>query len=162
MTRAWSERQCIAAHLKVTFGRVRGGEIHSHTYYLGSFSTSKEPELTLAGEKINPMHGSNHWSFERLLSVGVFGLIGAAAACPHKMIDFAMGVVIPLHCHIGFGSIVTDYLPKRKFPVIGRFSQGLLYAATGLSIYGFYRYNTEDVGITEGVKQLWHAKKEEK
>ncbi len=115
----------------------------------------------MAGEKISPLHGSQHWSFERLISIGVFGLIGAAVACPHKMIDFALGFVVPLHCHIGFGSILTDYLHPRKFPVVGRFSKGLLYAATGLSMYGLYRYNTEDVGITEGVKKLWHAQRKE-
>lgn len=115
--------------------------------------------MSLSGEQISPMHGSKHWSFERLISVSVFGLIGAAAACPHKMIDFALGFVLPLHCHFGFESILMDYLHPRKFPVIGRFSKGALFAATGLSMYGLYRYNTEDVGITEGVKQLWHAKK---
>ncbi len=38
----------------------------------------------------------------------------------------------------------------------------LLYAATGLNMYGLYRYNTEDVGITEGVKKLWHAQRKSK
>lgn len=112
----------------------------------------------MAGEKISPMHGSQHWAFERLVSIGTLGLIGAAAVFPHKMIDFALGFVVPLHCHIGFGSILIDYLHPRKFPIIGRFSKGILYAATGLSMYGLYRYNTEDVGIIEGVKKLWHAK----
>jgi succinate dehydrogenase (ubiquinone) membrane anchor subunit len=115
--------------------------------------------LSLSGEPINAMHGSNHWSFERAVSVATFGLIGAAAAYPHPMVNFALGAVIPLHLYIGFGAIITDYLPHRKFPVIYRFSRGVLYACTALTFYGLYRFNTEDVGIIEGVKALWTAKK---
>lgn len=114
--------------------------------------------LTLAGEPVNAMHGSNHWNFERAISVASLGLIGAAAVYPHAMIDFGLGIIIPVHCHIGFGAIITDYLPKRKFPVIYRFSRGILYASTALTIYGLYKYNTEDVGIIEGVKTIWNSK----
>ena len=105
------------------------------------------------------MHGSNHWSFERLVSVASLGLVGTAAVYPHPMVDFALGFVIPIHCHIGFGAIITDYLPARKFPVIYRFSRGILYASTALTLYGLYKYNTEDVGIIEGVKKVWATKK---
>jgi succinate dehydrogenase (ubiquinone) membrane anchor subunit len=119
----------------------------------------ENPNLTLAGETPNPMHGSNHWNFERAVSVASLGLIGAAAVYPHAMIDFGLGFIIPLHCHIGFGAIITDYLPQRKFPVIYRFSRGLLYASTALTIYGLYKYNTEDVGIIEGTKNIWNSKK---
>ena len=115
--------------------------------------------LSLSGEKINPMHGSNHWSFERAISVATFGLISVAAIHPHSMVDFGLGIIVPLHCHIGFGAIITDYLPKRKFPVVYRFARGALYASTAITIYGLYKYNTEDVGITEGIKTIWAAKK---
>lgn len=129
-------------------------------YSTGKTSTSESSEgVTLAGEPVNPMHGSNHWSFERAVSVATLGLVGAAAVYPHTMVDFALGFIVPLHCHIGFGAIITDYLPNRKFPVIYKFARGVLYATTALTVYGLYKYNTEDVGITEGVKAVWKAKK---
>ncbi len=78
---------------------------------------------------------------------------------PDKMIDFALGVVVPLHCHNGFSSIVTDYLPKRKFPLINPVAYGLLYAGTALTMYGLYKFNTKDVGITEALSQVWQCKK---
>ena len=105
------------------------------------------------------MHGSTHWSFERLVSVASLGVIGGAAVYPHPLVNFALGFVIPLHCHIGFGAIITDYLPKRKFPIVYAFSRGILYASTALTMYGLYKYNTEDVGIIEGVKKIWATKK---
>jgi succinate dehydrogenase (ubiquinone) membrane anchor subunit len=108
----------------------------------------------------DPLHGSYHWVYERALSVASLGLIAGAFVVPGKgFIDFALGIVIPLHSHIGFGSVITDYLPARKFPRIYLFARGLLGAATAGAIYGLYLYNTNDMGITEGVRSLWKANK---
>ena len=124
-----------------------------------SIATPPNEHLSLSGEAINPMHGSNHWSFERLISIASLGTVGAAFVYPHAMVDFLLGFIVPVHCHIGFGAIITDYLPARKFPVIYRLSRGILYASTALTMYGLYKYNTEDVGIIEGIKAIWASKK---
>lgn len=75
------------------------------------------------------------------------------------MMDLALGVVLPLHCHLGFAGIILDYLPKRKFGIVYPLSMGLLYVGTGLTLYGLYHFNTKDVGITEGFSRIWNAKK---
>ena len=85
------------------------------------------------------------------------GLVGAAFLPPHRAGDLMLGVVIPLHCHLGFGAIITDYVPKRKFPIIYPVARAALLLATTGAIYGLYKYNTEDVGLTEGVARLWKA-----
>ncbi len=115
--------------------------------------------LTVNGDIISPLHGSYHWTFERLLSLGTLSLIGMAAFSPSKIVDFSLSIVLPLHCHIGFGSIITDYLPNRKFPFLYKFSMIFLYGATITSIYGLYMFNTKSVGITEAIKSIWNAKK---
>lgn len=71
----------------------------------------------------------------------------------------ALGVLLPLHSHVGFGAIITDYLPARKFPRIYGVARGILYVATAGTLYGLYEYNTRDVGICEGVRSIWNAKK---
>lgn len=116
------------------------------------------PYLPLADEPMDPWHGSYHWLYERGLSVASLGLLGAAFLVPGKMVDLALGVVIPLHCHIGFGAIITDYLPKRKFGLIYPLARFTLMAATVGTIYGLYQYNTKEVGICEGISRLWRAK----
>lgn len=77
---------------------------------------------------------------------------------PGKIVDLALGVVIPLHCHIGFASVITDYLPKRKFAVLYPLARAILMVATAGTIYGLYQYNTKEAGICEGVSRLWRAK----
>lgn len=96
--------------------------------------------------------------YERALSVASLALVAAAFATPHRLVDLALGVVFPLHCHIGFGAVITDYLPARKFPMAYPIVKALLYAGTAGTIYGLYQFNTRDVGLTEGVARLWKAK----
>lgn len=83
--------------------------------------------------------------------------MGAAFVAPSKSVDLAIGVVFPLHCHIGFGSIITDYLPKRKYPLLYPVTKALILAGTAGTIYGLYQYNTKDVGVSEGFASLWKA-----
>lgn len=104
------------------------------------------------------MHGSYHWVYERALSVATLGVVGAAFIVPGKSVDMALGVLLPLHSHIGFGAIITDYLPKRKFPRVYLVARTLLYVGTTGVLFGLYQYNTTDVGICEGVRSLWQAK----
>lgn len=87
------------------------------------------------------------------------GLIGAAALAPHPMVDFGLGFVIPIHAHIGIGAVITDYLPGRKFPFINKVANVTLYALTLGTIYGLYQYNTNEIGISEGVRRLWKKEK---
>lgn len=113
-----------------------------HTLILGSTAASK-------------LHGSYHWSYERILSIATIPLIASAFTMTHPHIDFALGIVLPLHCHLGMDCIITDYLPKRRVGVIHPIAKTTLGLTTLLSLYGLYKLNTEDVGITEYVKKVW-------
>ncbi|KAI8805135.1 CybS-domain-containing protein [Cladochytrium replicatum] len=105
-------------------------------------------------------HGSYHWDLERGLSVISLPLMGAAFIVgPNALIDVSLGIVLPLHCHIGFDGIVVDYLHERKYgkPIYWT-AKALVYGATGLTLYGLFQFNTNDIGITAFVKRLWTGK----
>lgn len=92
--------------------------------------------------------------------MATLGACGAAFVVPGPAVNMALGVLLPLHCHVGFGALITDYLPARKSPKIYILARSLLYIGTVGSAYGLYQYNTTDVGICEGVRTLWKAKQE--
>ncbi|KAJ3417028.1 membrane anchor subunit of succinate dehydrogenase, Sdh4 [Chytridiales sp. JEL 0842] len=103
--------------------------------------------------------GSYHWDAERALSLATIPLIGAAFAVgPAPLIDLGLGVVIPLHIHMGFDTIIQDYVPKRKYGILHTICVWLLRAGTALTFYGCYEFNTNDVGITAFFKRLWTGK----
>ena len=105
--------------------------------------------------------GTKNWRAERIASMLTFGLIGAACYAPSQPIDIALGIVLPVHCHLGFDSIVTDYVPKRKKPILHGLCMSFLYAGTAATIYGLWELNTKDIGITRGVQKLLFASEEE-
>ncbi|CCU98396.1 unnamed protein product [Malassezia sympodialis ATCC 42132] len=127
--------------------------------------------------KPNAVHGSYHWAFERLISVALVPMIAVATvkhgAC--GTLDGVLSATLLLHSHIGFDSVLVDYLDKRKFPVAGPVSKWILRAATvatacvydsrlGLPTVpgrqGFEQTTNrmaDDIGLTELVAKLWMA-----
>ena len=106
-------------------------------------------------------HGSYHWSFERLISVGLIPLTIApfAAGSLNPVMDGLFISTILIHSHIGFQSCIIDYFPSKRVPKTRKFSMWALNAATILAGIGFYEFETNDVGLTEMVKRVWQAKK---
>eukprot|EP00842_Homolaphlyctis_polyrhiza_P003874 jgi/Hompol1/4488/HPOL_000550-RA len=104
-------------------------------------------------------HGSYHWTFERSLSIALIPLFGSAVFLgPVPAVDFLLGFVLPLHCHLGFESIVTDYIPARVYKVLNIIAVWAVRILSGLVIYGCYVINTADVGLTAFAKRLWTGK----
>ncbi|SNX85146.1 related to succinate dehydrogenase [ubiquinone] cytochrome b small subunit, mitochondrial precursor [Melanopsichium pennsylvanicum] len=107
----------------------------------------------------NAAHGSNHWAFERGLSLALVPLVavGFAKHGSSAILDGALALTLVVHSHIGFDCILADYLHKRKFPIAGPLSTWTLRAATLATLYGLYEFNTNDVGLTELIAKVWTA-----
>jgi len=80
---------------------------------------------------------------ERGLSIATLPIIaGAFIVGPNPLIDLALGVVIPWHCHLGFGVILDDYLPKRRNPAANAILLWTLRGGTLLVLIGCFQFNT--------------------
>jgi succinate dehydrogenase (ubiquinone) membrane anchor subunit len=64
---------------------------------------------------------------------------------------------IIIHSHIGFESIITDYIPRKRLPKTRKGAEWGLKAATVLVGIGLYEFETNDVGVTEAIKRVWVA-----
>lgn len=107
----------------------------------------------------DPSHGSYHWTFERLVSAGLIPLTIApfAAGSLNPMTDAILCGTILVHSHIGFESMVTDYIPVKRLPKTRLVFWWGLRAATILVGVGLYEFETNDVGLTEAIKRIWTA-----
>ncbi|KAI1296093.1 membrane anchor subunit of succinate dehydrogenase, Sdh4 [Mortierella claussenii] len=107
----------------------------------------------------NQAHGSYHWDFERLLSLSLVPLFAVSAINgAHPITDSLLGVVVPIHAHVGFDAMITDYLHPAKVGVFGNKAiSWTLRGATLLVLVGCYQFNTSDIGLTELVKKAWEA-----
>ncbi|KAL8800685.1 MAG: hypothetical protein Q9182_004999 [Xanthomendoza sp. 2 TL-2023] len=96
----------------------------------------------------------------------------SAALIPLTMAPFAAGTLNPItdallcagiiiHSHIGFQSIVIDYVPDKRLPKTRAMFWWGLRAATLVVAVGFFEFETNDVGLTEAIKKIWTAKPKE-
>ncbi|KAI1414117.1 CybS-domain-containing protein [Hypoxylon sp. FL1857] len=107
----------------------------------------------------SPTHGSYHWTFERLVAAGLIPLTIApfAGSSLNPGLDAILCSLLLVHCHLGFQSVLIDYIPIKKYPKSRKGSMWLLNAATVLVGVGLYEFETNDVGLTEAVKRVWKA-----
>ena len=70
-------------------------------------------------------------------------------------LDLFLGVVFPLHAHIGFNYIISDYVPKAS-RAMARYA---LAGVTGITILGLTKLNFDGPGLTESFKSLWREEK---
>ena len=52
---------------------------------------------------------------------------------------------------------IIDYLPTKRVPKTRKLFEWGLRAGTLLVAVGFYEFETNDVGLTEGIKRIWKA-----
>ncbi|KAI2783811.1 CybS-domain-containing protein [Daldinia loculata] len=107
----------------------------------------------------NPSHGSYHWTFERLVAAGLIPLTIApfAGGSLNPGLDAILCSLLLVHSHLGFQSVLIDYIPSSRYPKTRKASMWLLNAATALVGVGLYEFETNDVGLTEAVKRVWKA-----
>ena len=105
------------------------------------------------------MHGSYHWTFERLISVGLIPLTIApfVSGSLNPTTDAILCATVLIHSHIGFDAMITDYIPRKRLPGTRKAFEWLLRAATVLVGVGLYEFETNDVGVTETIKRVWTA-----
>ncbi|KAH9897564.1 CybS-domain-containing protein [Xylariomycetidae sp. FL2044] len=106
-----------------------------------------------------PTHGSYHWTFERCVAAGLIPLSVApfAAGSLNPTTDAILCSLILVHSHLGFQSILIDYVPNGRYPKSRKATMWLLNAATVIAGIGLYEFETNDVGLTEAVKRIWKA-----
>jgi len=73
------------------------------------------------------------------------------------MTDAILCGAILIHSHIGFESVIIDYVPPKRLPKTRKVIDWSLRAATVLVAVGLYEFETNDVGVTEAIKRVWTA-----
>lgn len=90
---------------------------------------------------------------QRLSSIGLVALIPAALlAEPSALVyplDLALGVLLPVHAHLGMRDVIRDYVPRPQL------AQYALWVVTVCTVLGLTKLNFNGAGVTAGAKQLW-------
>ncbi|KAJ2744087.1 membrane anchor subunit of succinate dehydrogenase, Sdh4 [Coemansia sp. BCRC 34301] len=121
------------------------------------------PPTAVPQPPANRLKGSYHWMNERAVSLISLPLLATAFVYgSHPINDMLMGVVLPVQVYMSFEQVLTDYFHRRRWPVVSRVLKGLLVVMAGLAMFGAWRINTTDVGLTNYCSRLWNAAKNRK
>ncbi|CAL3973611.1 unnamed protein product [Diplocarpon coronariae] len=157
----WAARDASAKHALPGSMRVAAFHASSRKAILPPLpqviqGTANDPAPVPAA---NPSHGSYHWTFERLISVGLVPLTIApfAAGSLNPAMDAVLCGSILIHSHIGFEACIIDYIPTHRLPKTRKLAWWALRAGTVLTGVGLYEFETNDVGVTEALKRIWVA-----
>ena len=78
----------------------------------------------------------------------------ALALSPSKLnmpVDIVLGIVFPMHAHIGMNYIISDYCPK----TLRGTARAAWLGVTVVTIFGLLKLNIMGDGMTESVKAMW-------
>jgi succinate dehydrogenase (ubiquinone) membrane anchor subunit len=121
-------------------------------------AASTKPDVAAGGIIADFINADKPAKFVKIYHMTTFASLGlfplALALSPSLMnmpVDLAMGVVFPIHGHIGFNYVISDYVPK---PAQGA-ARGALLGITAITLLGLLKLNVADDGITETVKAMW-------
>lgn len=109
---------------------------------------------------VNKFEGSFHWWLEKGFALTTVPLVTVAtlSSGPLSTVsDSILSVGLLGYCYMEFHSCIADYITAR---VYGRWHYYALYLLSGgslISLYGIYKLETENDGITGLVRQLWKA-----
>jgi succinate dehydrogenase (ubiquinone) membrane anchor subunit len=87
-----------------------------------------------------------------VLTPAAFVAGGTPASLP---VDVTLGVLYPLHAHIGMNYVISDYIPKATRGI----ARGGMLGFTIMTCAGLLKLNMEGPGLTETVKSFWRKPK---
>ncbi|ORX55271.1 hypothetical protein BCR36DRAFT_346929 [Piromyces finnis] len=106
------------------------------------------------------MEGSYHWALSKIVVAGILGCTVVYGIFGHHMfIDVLLGVLLPMHVFYTFQDLVFDYIPSRRYPRANKALIWIIRIITIISLFSMFKFNTEDIGISDAAKQAWNSAK---
>lgn len=96
------------------------------------------------------------WQAERVLAVGMLGLVPAALLIPSQATDYLVSLALVMHFHWGLEAIVTDYVREALFgKAIPKVAHGALLLFSAATLAGLFMMAYKDQGIATTIRKLW-------
>lgn len=96
------------------------------------------------------------WQAERILSIGMLGIVPIALIAPSAPADYLLAVSLVMHSHWGLEAIVTDYIRESVFGnVLPKAAHGLLLLFSAATLAGLCLMAYNGQGLGSSVRKIW-------
>ncbi|KAJ3065322.1 membrane anchor subunit of succinate dehydrogenase, Sdh4 [Quaeritorhiza haematococci] len=145
-------------------GRVNLFEKTSSVKAEAAAGTAPATPATQNLSEKSKIHGSYHWTIEKVGSLAMIPLFTSAFLYgPNPYVDLALGFLVPYHFGDALVGVTVDYLPARRVGnLLNKAMVYTIWGMCGLAMYGCYQFNTNDIGLTAMVGKLWNGPEEKK
>merc|ERR1711907_840927 len=128
----------------------------------GQATDAQGMDAILKADHSKAMMGIMHKT--NLLAIGLtpIAFVMPSTSVPTTMINVFVGIVFPVHGHIGMTGVVTDYIPKffgKQFLGPARMA---LFGLTSVTVLGLLKINLTGDGMAGTVKAMWTGAPEKK
>ncbi|CAG0915574.1 unnamed protein product [Notodromas monacha] len=97
-----------------------------------------------------------HWAFERVITLGLVGLIPASFVVYHPSMDYILAMGLCLHSHWGLHGVCADYIrPKLFGAALAKLAEVIVYILSFLAFGSVMYFNYTDVGLIPAFRMLW-------
>jgi len=107
------------------------------------------------------MLASQHWTWERIMSIVTVSIIPVAFVLNHPVTDCLLSLSTVIHAHWGLEAIAIDYLcrplimNKPVSPMVGKVGIAIVYLLSIVTLAALINFNINDVGLTKAIKMYW-------
>ena len=96
-----------------------------------------------------------------LIALGPLALLLSPSSL-NVPVDLILGVMIPLHGHVGGNDVISDYAHKiSKAPAFDAALRKGLLGVTVITFFGLLKLNVQGPGVTEAFKSVWRPRQKE-
>lgn len=93
-----------------------------------------------------------------LIGLGPLALLLSPSSL-NMPVDLLLGIMIPIHGHVGGNDVITDYGKKiTKAPWFDAALRRGLLGVTVVTFLGLLKLNVQGPGVTEAFKSVWRPK----
>lgn len=163
----------------LVISRLLGASKYLNPYFIRSFQTTSRRALTIPFLPVlpqkpggvigtpndsykapanNKFEGSIHWWIEKSFAITTVPLITASFLTTGPLAtvtDSILAISLLGYSYLEFQSCIADYITSRVYGKWHNYAMYLLGSGSLLSLYGIYKLENENNGVTGLVKQMW-------
>lgn len=109
-----------------------------------------------ASTAVATVNKGKHWAFERVITLGLVGVIPGSFVFYHPVMDYVLALGLCMHSHWGLHGVCCDYIrPKLFGAALAKLAEVIVYILSFLAFGSVMYFNYTDVGLIPAMKMLW-------